>query len=330
MEQPGSDWSTKTGSTMVRIGDHRLFASVSGPPRIPSDPLVIILTGAGDVASSYTALAPLVAQFARILVYDRSGLGRSEPGPKGSAVTAAEELHRLLHKMQLSPPFILVAHSYGGIVAREYLHLYPSDVAGLVLADSSTERQGDYFRIPDPSISAVQGDLKFAQVTGLRADSVLSRDEWRTRAIDIARGAEAAQAEANSLVAVCHTLAEKKQLDNQAMGSRPVSVIRCNGARDYERIYQRGVAMGYGSLQQQKEFRDLLDRWPGIDRDLQEEQLRLSSTTRLVHLSECGHNVHLLRPDMVAAEIHWVIEQLECRSCDVSCKFVSPSFARPD
>ncbi|KAJ5664237.1 alpha/beta hydrolase fold protein [Penicillium longicatenatum] len=307
--ETGPDWSIKTGSSMVRIGDHCLFASVSGPPRA-SDPLVIILAGAGDVASSYTALAPLVAQFARILLYDRSGLGRSEPGPKGSAVTAAEELHQLLHTMQLSPPLVLAAHSYGGIVAREYLHLYPGDVAGLVLVDSSTERQSDYFRIPDPSISAVQGDLKFAQVTGLRADTVLSREEWRDRAIDIARGAEAAQAEANSLVAVCHTLAEKKQLHNQAMGSKPVSVIRCNGARDYERIYQRGVEMGYGSVQQQKEFRELLDRWPGIDRDLQEDQLRLSSTTRLVHLSDCGHNVHLVQPELVAEEIHWVIEQL--------------------
>ncbi|KAJ5628022.1 alpha/beta hydrolase fold protein [Penicillium lividum] len=296
---------------MVCIG-HYLFASVNGPPRT-SDPLVVILPGAGDVASSYKALTPLVAQFARILLYDRSGLGRSEPssGPKGSAIIAAKELHELLHTMQLYPPLVLVAHSYGGIIAREYLHLYPSDVAGMVLAESSTEQQSDYFRIPDPSVSAVQGDLKFAQVTGLRADTVLSRDEWRERAIDIARGAEAAQAEANSLVAVCHTLAEKKQLEKQAMGSRPVSVIRCNGARDYERIYQRGVEVGYGSVQQQKEFRDLLDRWPAVDKDLQEEQLRISSNTRLVYLPGCGHNVHLLRPDVVADEIHWVVMQAQ-------------------
>ncbi|KAJ5915714.1 alpha/beta hydrolase fold protein [Penicillium verhagenii] len=311
MEEPQPDWSTWTGDSMVRINNHCLFTSASGPPRTPSDPLVVIVAGAGDVTSSYTALAPLVAKFARILLYDRSGLGRSEPGrPDGSPIIAAKELHRLLHTMQLSPPLLLAGHSYGGIVAREYLHLYPGDVAGMVLLDSATERQSDYFRVPDLRISAVQGDLNFAQVTGLRADTVLSRDEWRVRAIDMARGAEAAQAEANSFVSACRSLAGKKQLDGQAMGSRPVSVIRCNSARDYERIYQRGVEVGNGSVQQQKEFRELLDRWPRIDQDLQEDQLRLSSFTRLVHLPDCGHNVHLVRPDVVAGEIHWVLKQL--------------------
>ncbi|KAJ6013613.1 alpha/beta hydrolase fold protein [Penicillium herquei] len=312
-----ADWMTQTGWSMVRIGTHSLFASISGRTRSPADPLIVILPGAGDVASSYTALSRLVTPSARILLYDRTGLGRSQSGlsPEGSpAVSAAKDLHSLLQATKLLPPLVLVAHSYGGIVAREYLHLYPSEVAGMVLADSSTERQCDYFRIPDPNISAVQGNLKFAQVTGLRENSVLSRDEWRERAIDISRGAEAAQVEANSLVAVCHTLAEKRQLENQAMGSRPVSVIRCSGFRDFESIYQRGVEAGNGTVEQQRAFRSLLDRWPHVDRDLQEEQLKLSSTTHLVYLPDCGHNIHILRPNVVAGEIDWVVNQLQ--PCD--------------
>lgn len=298
---------------MVRIGTHSLYASVSGPPRT-NDPLIVVLSGAGDVTSSYTALSRLVARSSRILLYDRSGLGRSEfgPSPVGSlAVSAARELRSLLDATQSCPPLVLVAHSYGGIVAREFFHLYPSDVAGMVLADSATERQSDYFRIPDPNVIAVQGNLRFAQVTGLRTECVLSREEWRVRAIDISRGAEAAQVEANSLMAVCHTLGDKKQFERQSLGSRPVSVICCNGSRDYERIYQRGVEAGNGTVEQQKEFRALLDRWPIIDRDLKEEQLKLSSTTHLVDLPDCGHNVHILRPDVVAEEIDWVLKHLQ-------------------
>lgn len=301
---------------MIPIGTHRLFVSVSGPPRKASDPLIIFIAGAGDVASSYTALCRLVAQRARLLVYDRSGLGRSEASPPSSsspspAVAAARDLHSLLHSMKLSPPLVLVAHSYGAIVAREYLHLHSDEVAGLVLADGSTERQSEFFQHAPATISAVLGELRFAQVTGLRAEAQLSRDEWRARAIDIARGAGVAAEEARALVVVCDTLRAKGQLEGRALGSRPLSVIRCNSPRDYERIYSRGVEEGNGSVQQRQAMRQLLDRWPAIDRELQESQLGLSSTTHFVHLPDCGHNVHLVRPDVVADEIGWILEQLQ-------------------
>ncbi|KAJ5091542.1 hypothetical protein NUU61_006412 [Penicillium alfredii] len=308
---PGQpDWTIDQGSLMVPIGTHRLYMSVSGIRRMPEDPLIVILTGAGDVASSYTAVKPLVSQFAREVLYDRSGLGRSEPSPATSpstAVSAARDLHSLLEATNQRPPLILVAHSYGGIIAREYLHLYPDDVAGMVLVESSTERQCDYFRVPDPNINALLGDLKFAQVTGLRADSKLSREEWRLRAMDIARGAVAAQAEADSFVEVCRALGEKLQYQRRVMGNKPLGVIRGNSARDYERIYHAGVEVGNGTEEQRKAFRELLDRWESIDRVLMEEQLQLSSNTHLVHVPDCGHHVHLVRPEIVAAEIKWVL-----------------------
>ncbi|KAJ5082466.1 alpha/beta hydrolase fold protein [Penicillium argentinense] len=313
MAAPPPNWAIDIGSSLISIGTHSLYTSIDGPPRKPQDPLVIVIAGAGDVTTSYTALSPLVTPFYRVLLYDRSGLGRSEPGPSASpqrstAVTAAEELHSLLEALKLNPPLVLVAHSYGAIVAREYLHLHDDDVLGIVLLDGSTERQCDYFRLPDPDINAVLGDLKVAQVTGLRVDAKLSRDRWRERAIDISRGAVAAQAEADLLGSVCRTLAEKKQFQTQAMGNRPVSVIRCESARDYERLYEAGVEAGNGTIEQRQAFRTLLDRWPLIDRDLKEEQLKLSSNTHLVYLPDCGHNVHLIRPDVVAEEVRWVVD----------------------
>lgn len=316
MSTPPQNWSTDTGSSLISIGTHRLYASIAGPPRNPQDPQIVIIAGAGDVASSYTALSTLISPFCRTLLYDRSGLGRSEPDAsdppqRSTAVAAAGELHSLLEATKLKPPLVLVAHSYGAIVAREYIHLYGDDVAGLVLADGSTERQCDYFRLPDPNINAVMGNLRVAQVTGLRADARLSRDEWRERAIDISRGAVAGQAEADSFDEVCRTLGEKRQFQNRAMRDRPVSVIRCHSARDYERIYEAGIEAGNGTIEQRQAFRELLDRWPSIDQDLKEEQLQLSSKTHLVYLPDCGHNVHLIRPDVVAEEIRWVLGNLD-------------------
>ena len=299
---------------MISIGTHSLWVSISGAPGEHPAPVVVILTGAGDVASSYTAVERMVAPFARIVLYDRSGLGRSEMGPdRATAVTAAVELHRLLHEAHISQPLLLVGHSYGAIVAREYLHIHPEKVAGMVLSEGSTERQSEYFQIPDPNISAVLGNLRFAQVTGLRADSKLSRDEWRARAKDIAQGADAAQAEAAALVEVCETLGAKEQYQTRALGDKPLSVIRCNSAGEYERIYAAGVAAGNGTEEQREAFRRLLDRWEGIDREIKEEQLRLSSNTHLVQVPDCGHNVHLVRPDVVRDAIKWVMDKILLR-----------------
>ncbi|KAI1905968.1 hypothetical protein LOZ12_006417 [Ophidiomyces ophidiicola] len=300
-----------SGCSMVSIGTHKLFISVTGPSRTPLDPIVVVLAGAGDVASSYVVVERLVCSFARILLYDRSGLGRSEGGPNQyTASIAASELHMLLTQAQISPPLLLVGHSYGAIVAREYLHLYPDNVAGMVLFEAATERQSDFFRIPDPDISGVMGNLNYAQVTGLKTDSKLSREEWRTRVADISRGAAAWQAEASSFVEVCKALRGKEQYKRKALGAKPLSVIRANSSRDYQRIYEKGIEAGNGTEEQREAFRQMLNKWEDVDREMKEEQLLLSFNSRLVHIPDCGHHVHLVRPDILVQEIRWVKDQI--------------------
>ncbi|KAL3469339.1 Alpha/Beta hydrolase protein [Aspergillus californicus] len=300
---------------MISIGTHSLSTSVTGPDH-PSP--VVIIAGAGDVASSYVALERLLRPWTTTVLYDRSGLGRSEKRPAHSdtepqrpgAVTAAEELHALLTASRIQRPVLLVGHSYGGVVAREFLHLFPDEVGGMVLCDAATERASEFFRVPDENVAAVLGGLNYARVTGLRGDTVLSAEEWRVRAKEIFAGGEAAEAEAASFREVCETLRVKEQYRRGALGEKPLSVIRANSPRDYERIYEAGVEAGNGSEGQRRAFRELLDRWEGIDRELQEEQLLLSSTTHFVRLQDCGHNVHLVRPDVIAEEIRWVRDRM--------------------
>jgi pimeloyl-ACP methyl ester carboxylesterase len=300
-------------TSLISIGTHKLAYSITGTPQNPNDPLVVIIPGSADVASSYAALEPLLSQHAQILLYDRSGLGRSEAGPNLiTAVTSAKELHSLLEAIQQQGPILLAAHSYGGLVAREFLHLHPERVCGMVLFETATENHLDFFQVPNPNIAAVLGNLKLSQITGLREDSVLTRDQWRQRAMDIARSAAAGEAEARS-GEICQTLGEKKQYERQALGSKPLSVILCKSVTEYERIYEEGVEVGNGTEVQQRAFRKLLDGWEVAARKLCEEQLRLSSQNHFVYLPDCGHNVHLIRPDVVAEEIRWVLGMVRCR-----------------
>jgi pimeloyl-ACP methyl ester carboxylesterase len=81
-------------------------------------------------------------KFADVCSYDRLGLGRSDK--LGVAHTADEivaDLHGLLHAASIREPYVLVAHSIGGIYSRKYADLYPAEVAGIVLVDSAHEDQ---------------------------------------------------------------------------------------------------------------------------------------------------------------------------------------------
>ncbi|KAE8144824.1 Alpha/beta hydrolase fold-1 [Aspergillus avenaceus] len=297
--------------SLYSIGTHSLFLSKSGVARGSNDPLVVFLAGSGDVASSYVAVERLVGAFAPVVLYDRSGLGRSERGPDRPTVTiAAVELHKLLCSANLTPPLILAAHSFGGMIAREYLHLYPSDVVGMVLADASTERLSELMLDPDLNIPAVQGKLNFALVTGLRESAQVTQDEWRARASDIARGIATSQVEATLVVETCNTLKAREQYKNRTLGNKPLSVIRGRGVRDYQRIYEEGVKAGNGTETQRAAFGRLMTRWDSHDQAAQYEQLQLSFNNRLIDLPDCGHNIQLLRPDVFANEVLWVWNQV--------------------
>jgi pimeloyl-ACP methyl ester carboxylesterase len=49
------------------------------------------------------------------------------------------ELHALLDNAKVSPPYVLVGHSIGGLLVRLYVERYGSDVVALVLVDPTHE-----------------------------------------------------------------------------------------------------------------------------------------------------------------------------------------------
>jgi len=58
-----------------------------------------------------------IAKFARVCVYDRAGLGKSErrPDPSYPSQDIIKDLHTLLIRANIPLPFVLVGHSFGGM-----------------------------------------------------------------------------------------------------------------------------------------------------------------------------------------------------------------------
>ena len=119
----------------IDIGGRSLNIDCSGS----GSPAVILESGGGGYGGyGWRVVQSEVANFTRVCWYDRAGEGWSDPAPTArNSATIVQDLHELLQHAPVAGPYVLVGHSIGGEYARIFTAKFPSDVAGLVLVDST-------------------------------------------------------------------------------------------------------------------------------------------------------------------------------------------------
>lgn len=123
---------------LIDIGGYRLHLQSQGT----GSPTVIMEAGAGDFSLTWALVAPEIAKTNRVCTYDRAGMGWSDTSPNPRLATIeVMELHSLLQKANIQPPYVMVAHSYGGVLARLFTYTYSHEVSALVLVDPGHEEQ---------------------------------------------------------------------------------------------------------------------------------------------------------------------------------------------
>jgi pimeloyl-ACP methyl ester carboxylesterase len=117
---------------LVDVGGFRLHLNSCGA----GSPVVIFDAALGGSSLSWSLVQPQVGQFTRACSYDRAGFGWSDAGPMPrTAGRIADELHTLMDRANVPPPYVLVGHSFGALVMRIFAARHRHEVAGLVLVE---------------------------------------------------------------------------------------------------------------------------------------------------------------------------------------------------
>jgi pimeloyl-ACP methyl ester carboxylesterase len=117
---------------LVDVGGHKLHLHEVGS----GSPTVVLESGISASSLNWRAVQAQVSKFTRVCSYDRAGLGWSDLCDQAcTPASLAKQLHTLLHNAKIQPPYVLVGHSFGGLIVQAFAHQYADETAGLVLVD---------------------------------------------------------------------------------------------------------------------------------------------------------------------------------------------------
>ena len=206
----GSPTATASSSAgRVDVGGYELAYECRGE----GTPTIVAEAGYDSAGTStWFGMMDDLAAISRVCTYDRAGTGTSDPRPDAEGLTSADqaaELRTALEEAGVEPPFVLVAHSYGGFVTRLFADANLDETAGIVLIESSHEDEidayaafygdkpaGDWIDGGDLlDIEATEtalrdardyGDVPLIAIRAERYEDVLDEDLWVETQADLA------------------------------------------------------------------------------------------------------------------------------------------------
>ena len=106
------------GVSIVPVNGRAMRVRTAGlENRKPGQPIVVLESGSVQPLENWNPIFDKIAALAPVVAYDRPGIGRSEFDEQPQTLDhVTQTLHELLSQMKAGPPYVLVGHSYGGLL----------------------------------------------------------------------------------------------------------------------------------------------------------------------------------------------------------------------
>ncbi|KAI1464048.1 uncharacterized protein F4812DRAFT_221112 [Daldinia caldariorum] len=273
---------TQEETSSLEVVEHKLLdpdpdPAIADDGATASRPLIICFHGSGESCSpSWDALAhtlTAVPHCLRVLLYSRGILNRRPP-------QATSELREYLISEGLKGPCVLVAHSYGGAFARTFLEREQQE----------QKQQGEISR-KDEGKDDDDND------NAVRVVGMVLVETGQEGGLD--------------------PEVERAQYARRVLGTRPLSVVRGNSLmRQWADLAAAEASVAADDeLKREvlRQRREMLRVYDAADERLKKKQLGLAAPNarkRYVRVPDCGHHVVRDRPDVVAREVAWVLENV--------------------
>jgi pimeloyl-ACP methyl ester carboxylesterase len=288
----------------VDLGDRAMHITCLGT----GSPTVILEAGLGASSMSWGPIFEDITFFTRVCAYDRAGLGWSDPLPTPIyRYQVAESLHTLLDKASIPGPYLLVGHSLGGVYVRAFAERYPSQVAGMVLIDSSHENQLSRLsskakrrlKVMDSALAACRlassfGLVRLFRLYAFSLNSAPLAPEDRQAFIVTLNQTHTCRAVQNELTAGILDLNSPAPPPN--LGDLPLVVLTAAGSPP------RRIFPGF----QEDTLRPGKGNWLA----LQDELAALSTNSTHLVVEDSSHLLHYDRPDLVVDAVRGMVESI--------------------
>jgi pimeloyl-ACP methyl ester carboxylesterase len=117
--------------------------------------LVVFESGLGDDHSVWIKknIITKISALSDVLLYDRAGIGKSETGPKPRNINRlSSELDSVINKFSNGRKVILVGHSLGGLIIRDYAVKNPEKTAAILFVDPVHESYNHFSQANEDTI----------------------------------------------------------------------------------------------------------------------------------------------------------------------------------
>jgi pimeloyl-ACP methyl ester carboxylesterase len=282
------------------LGTHKLHyykKGVGGP--------TVVFESAFDPAGhlQWYNLQEKISEFAVTISYDRAGLLWSERGTnQKTGDNIAAELHALLEQAQVSKPYILVGHSFGGMLVRSFVLKYPQDVIGVILVDSQCPDDKQYLsaELYEMVNQGLPGTfLKFANGAGLArlmfSDMFPDGEEYKHHKMImpalIHKSAYAILEEQDNMQSL-----KQEGSKIKSFGSIPLCVLSATDKNRFDRY-----------INDEKFRNEMVAAWDKMQNDL----LTLSTDSKQVLVVNSGHYINEDQPDVIVEAIRSMVQRVK-------------------